>query len=798
MNEPKIKEPRWSKELEKKASEYWVESKPFAFKKGKEHARLPVYYIDTPPPYVNTPIHVGYAFECVVMDAIARYKRMKGYNVIFPFGLDRNGLPIEVAAEKKFGKRLTETPRAEFLELCKKVLEESSAATQESLVRLGTSFTSWEFGHEPGDAYQTDSEEYRKLTQATFIDLYNKGMVYEDSRVNNYCVGCQTTLADSEIDYVEKPSKFNDVVFSVKETGEKVTIGTTRPELVCTCGMIVFHPDDERFKHLNGKTGVTPLFGKEVPIKAHPQASMEKGTGLVMMCSAGDLSDIRFFREQGLEPVIAISKNGRMNENAGFLQGLKVKEARQKMVEALKEKGLLAGQRDVMHRTPVCERSKDEIEFIAMPELYVRQVEFKDALLEASKEMKFFDEGARKILEDWVNSVSIDWPISRRRYYSTEVPLWYCAKCSHVVVPEKGKYYKPWMEKAPIEACPKCKSSEFKGDERVLDTWFDSSNTPLYNLQYSRDDSFFKENFPASLRPQGKEITRTWLYYTLLKSFLLTKKAPFKDVWIHHHILDEKGVKMSKSLGNVIDPRTIIERFGAEPFRLWAALEGNLTKTDLRCSFDRIEGAAKTLNKLWNVARFISSFEERGKPVKLEALDAWILAELDAIIKTTNKCFDSYDFHTPSQLLRTFLWETFSSHYLELVKNRAYNKDNAFSKQEQDSALFTLHYCLDSILRVWAPVIPFITSKVYRELKGKDVHLQEFPFKGVEAKSEVKTGEIAALNSAIWAHKKETLKVALNAPLEKAVLPESLKAVSRDVIAAHGIKKASFGPALSF
>ncbi|MEE9474714.1 MAG: class I tRNA ligase family protein, partial [Candidatus Hydrothermarchaeaceae archaeon] len=386
MADPKIKEKRWSKDFEKEIYEGWKKAGTFKFKPNEK----PVYSIDTPPPYVNTPVHIGQATTYVLMDMFARYRRMSGYNVLFPLGLDKNGLPIEMSTEQKFGVRLTDTPREEFIELCKKVLEEAGIKSMDSFLRLGISFNSWEIGTGLGEIYETDSEDYRTLTQETFIDLYKKGLIFEDTRVNNYCPGCQTTLADAEIEYRELPTTFNHIIFRVKETGEDVVIGTTRPELVCTCGMVIFHPDDERYQHLGGKTAISPLFEKEIPIQAHPMADPEKGTGLVMMCSVGDTSDIRFFIEMDLEMVIAIDPDGKMNKNAGFLEGLEVANARAKMIESLEEKGLLVRQEKVVHRTPVCERSGDLIEFIEMEEFYVKQLDFKDDVKKIAEKTNFF------------------------------------------------------------------------------------------------------------------------------------------------------------------------------------------------------------------------------------------------------------------------------------------------------------------------------------------------------------------------------------------------------------------------
>ena len=430
--ESKIKEKNWSKDFEKTIYESWKKSDVYKFKKkGK------VFSIDTPPPYVNTPIHIGHAFTYTLMDMFARFHRMKGESVLFPLGLDRNGLPIEMAAEKKFKISIVHTPREKFIEHCKKLLEESSSESIDSFLKLGISFNSWEKGNDVGDMYFTDSPEYRTLTQATFINLWNKGLIYEDERINNYCPGCRTTIADAEIEYTDLPSTFNNIIFTVKETGEKIIIGTTRPELICTCGMVIFNPDDQRYKYLDGKTAITPLFGKEVPIRSHPYAEMEKGTGLMMMCSMGDQTDIRFFREMKLDPVIAIDENGHMNKNAGFITGLSVKDAREAVINELKGKELLVRQKQLEHRTPICERSKHPVEFISMPEFYLKQVEFKKEMRRIAEEMSFHAPHSRQILLDWIDSITIDWPISRRRFYATEIPIWYC-KCGEIMLAEKG------------------------------------------------------------------------------------------------------------------------------------------------------------------------------------------------------------------------------------------------------------------------------------------------------------------------------------------------------------------------
>ncbi len=788
-SEPRIREKRWSREIEEDIRKYWRESGAFRF---REDSGRPVFSIDTPPPYVNTPVHMGHATTYTIMDFIARYKRMRGYNVLFPIGLDRNGLPIEVAAEKEFGKLMTETPREEFLKLCGKILEKSSAKSLEVFYELGHSYNSWEAGEGIGDMYLTDSESYRRLTQETFIDLWHRGLITKDKRVSNYCPRCQTTIADAEIEYREMESEFVYVRWKVKETGEEIVIATTRPELIATCEMVIFNPEDERYKRLEGKHAVLPVYGREVPIKAHPYAKMDAGTGLVMMCSYGDYADIRFFREMRLRERIAINRDGRMNEEAGFLKGLKVHEARKRMIEVLERNGLVEKKERIRHRTPVCERSKDPLEFIYMTEYYLRQVKFIPELKRVVKDMKFFAPSSRQILTDWMNSVSMDWAISRRRYYATEIPLWYCKGCGETIVPPKGRYYRPWMEDPPVKECPKCGGRKFRGEERVFDTWFDSSISPLYILGYGRKEGFFEKHSPCSLRPQGKEIVRTWLYYTLLRCYQLTGKPIFENVWIHYHILDDKGIKMSKSLGNVIDPMEILNRFGAEPFRIWCALEGNITLSDLRCSFERIEAGAKFLTKLWNVSRFVSMFPKPSGRKRLLDADVWIMNEVNRIVGVARERYDEFDFHTPMTEVRHFVWETFASHYLEMVKSRVYNQDGRFSREEQNGALHALYYVLERILLVISPVACFISHKLYKDIYGGNVEEERFPEPESFGEVGFSTKDVAEFNSMVWKEKKDR-GLSLKSEVKEAVIPERLEGLEKDLKACHNIARVSFG-----
>jgi valyl-tRNA synthetase len=334
-------------------------------------------------------------------------------------------------------------------------------------------------------------------------------------------------------------------------------------------------------------------------------------------------------------------------------------------------------------------------------------------------------------------------------------------------------------------------SFPWEGDARVFDTWFDSSITPLYVLNYPYDTAFFNRNMPCSLRPQGKEIIRTWLYYTLLKTHLLTRKTIFRDVWINYHVVDEKGYKMSKSKGNIIDPHDIITKHGAEAFRLWTAIEGNLDRTDFRCSFERIEGAHKTLVKLWNASRFISQFEDDQGDELLNDLDMWIRQELNGIVSYSRDCYSRYDFHNPAKKIKHFVWETFASHYIELVKSRAYNRDGRFSAEEQNAAIRTLRHCLGTVLKLWHPVIPFLTYRVYMTLFSEEIDIADFPNEVKTGRVPFSTEEIIELNAEIWKSKRDH-KLSLKDPLEKYTVSRKFKSIEKDITATHNILDVSY------
>ena len=770
--DPKITEKAWEPKLEDAILKKWDDEKLYDFKLQDEN-----YTIDTPPPYPSgRPWHIGAASHYAQIDMIARTARMNGKNVYFPIGIDRNGLPVELYTEKKHGIRMRETERGEFLNLCKNALDDLEAEMIQIMKSLGLS----------GDFknyYRTDSEEYRKFTQETFIDLWKKGVIYLATRPNNYDWVSGTTIADAEIVYDDLPTKLVYMKFIVKDEEKEIIIASTRPELLCACKTVIVNPDDERYSNLIGKNLVVPLTNKEVEITPHHSAKIEFGSGAVMVCSYGDQNDVALFRELQLEEVIAIGLDGRMTEAAGDYQGLKPKQARTKIIEDLENANLVEKIEEISHRTPLSERSKIPIEIVPMEEYYLKQKDSIEKMKKLGSEIEFYPNMHKQILMNWLESISIDWPISRRRFYGTEIPIWYCNECSEPFVPEPGKYYRPWKDSCPAQKCEKCGNTEFTGEDRTFDTWMDSSVSPLFITKFNRDDEFFKKTYPTGIRPQAKDIVRTWLYYTLLRCEKLTGQKPWSEAWVMGYGLDEKGMKMSKSKGNAIDPLPVIQKSGADTFRFWSASEIN-QGYDFRCSEQKIESTKKFLSKLWNVSRFLSSFPiiESGK---LTDSDKWILSELDKLISVCNEGYSKYNFFIPATALREFTWNIFAAQYIEMAKARAYGI--GFDDDERDGAIFTLHKVLSTILKLLAPITPFITEHLWQTLYSKNsIHKEQLPkIENIEDMTNM-TQVIVEFNSKVKKKKKQN-----NLSLKDSIkidIPENLNQFKKDLIAMHNLE----------
>ena len=773
---PRLLEKRWDHHIERSLFEKAQRDGVFKFKPG---GRGRLFVIDTPPPTTSGTWHIGAVASYSQIDMIARSQRMQGNDVLFPIGFDRNGINVEIYVERNSHVKMRDTPREKFIELCSNALDKLEAQMAEIMMTVGLS---GDYEHR----YHTDHESYRKFTQSTFIELWRRGLVYETTRPNNYCHDCGTTIADAEVEYEDLPSSLSYIKFRVKETNENLVIATTRPELICACQLVIVNPTDDRYKKLHGLHAILPVYGREVPIKPHPSAKPEFGTGAVMICSYGDYTDVLLFRELGLNEVLAVGADGRLTAASGPYQGLTTQDGRNRILHDLAVQGLLEKTEKMNHRTPVCSRSNTPIEIIPMKEYYLKQIEFIPRLRHLAERTKFHPDSSRQILLDWLSSISIDWPISRRRVYSTEIPVWYCKKCGTPMVPPPGKYYKPWKESPPWTKCKECGFQEFEGETRTFDTWVDSSVSTLFISRYPSDRKFFRRAYPASIRPQGKDIVRTWLHYSILRCYQMTGRAPFSHVWINGLGMDEQGQAMHKSKGNVVEPEPLLERYGADSFRFWNASEATLG-SDFRCSEMRIAGAHKFVTKLWNLSRFISSFPQ-PRTAKLQPSDKWILSELSTLVQQSLTGYREFNFFLPATAIRDFVWETFASHYLEMVKPRAYGQ--GFSADQQKAAWYTLHTVLKTLLLLLAPITPFMPDHIWQQLYStKSIHGEHFP-KPVWPKTHRRyTEKILAFNREVWKLKKDR-NLALRDSIEIPI-PKPLTLFRYDLAKMHSLQPKS-------
>ncbi len=770
----KLESTSWNPILEEEVRRIWEIEDIFKFKPSTDKKRN--FVMDTPPPYPSgKPWHPGALAQYSQIDMVARAARMRGFNVLYPIGVDRNGLPVEIATERKYRIQMRKTPRDEFIGLCKHALDDIEAYMIDLMKRLGLS----------GDfknKYRTDSEEYRTLTQWSFIESWNKGLVYIATRPNNYCTDCGTTIADAEMEYEDLPTYLVTNKFTVKETGEEIQVATTRPELLSACQLVVVNPNDDRYRPLVGKTAVVPVYGKEVPIKTHQSVDMTFGTGVLMVCSYGDYNDVQLFRQLNLKETQAIDIEGKMTEVAGKYAGMSVKDARSQIIQDLQDSKIAVKVEQIQHRTPLCERSHTPIEIIPMEELYLKQLHVSQTLKKLAKRIKFHPELHRQVLLDWINSLTTDYPVSRRRYYATEIPIWYCTKCQTPHLPKPGKYYRPWKDPAPFRKCSKCNNSKFVGETRTFDTWMDSSITPLFVTKLTRNQKFHAATYPATLRLQGKDIVRTWLYYSLLRCYLLTGKAPFKEAWVGGLGQDAQGRAMRKSLGNFMDPEPLLQKYGTDTFRFWGAAEANLGY-DFRLSEDRVAGAGKFLTKLWNTARFIAAFPE-PKTAKLGPTDVWILSELNHLIQECMEGYAEGNAFLPATKIREFVWNVFAAHYIEMTKGRAYGDG---TNQEKEAAWYTLHHVMRCVLLLVAPITPHISDHIWRRLYGKrSIHLEKFP--KIEKHRVQKTvgPAIIAFNETVWKTKREK-GVSLREPIDTKI-PTKLRPYAADLERMHHIQ----------
>lgn len=758
--DPKEAEPRWLK--------FWESNKIYAF--DPNDTKRKIFSIDTPPPTVSGKMHLGHAFSYSQQDFIARYRRMKGDNVFFPFGTDDNGLPTERLIEKSKNVRSKMMERRDFINLCLKTLEDIRPAFIQDWKNTG-------FSADFSIFYSTINDHCRKISQRSFIELYKKGREYQKESPSIWCPSCQTAIAQAELEDAEKESFFNDIKFKLEDGGE-ITIATTRPELLPACVAIFFHPDDKRYKKLEGKNAIVPIFGQKVKILSDKRVNPEKGTGIVMSCTFGDLTDVEWYKAYKLPLKVAVGKDGKLTELAGKYKDLKVKEARKAIIDDLKAQGLLLSQKPIRHVVNVHERCKTDIEILNTKQWFIKYLDLKDELLKRGKELKWYPAYMKARYDNWIKGLQWNWCISRQRYFGISIPVWYCKKCSEVILADESQLpVDPITDKPPVKKCPKCSGDEFEPEKDVLDTWATSSLTPQLAAELMKGKPTYNRLSPMDLRAQAHDIITTWLFDTVVKSHMHHDKLPWKDVMIAGHVLDPRGEKMSKSLGNVIEPQDVLKKFSADALRFSAA--GSKLGDDLPYQEKELVTGQKTVTKLWNASKFcfmhLNDFDGK-EPKKLELMDAWLLSKLQNVIKEATDAFENYEYAASRRGTEMLFWKDFCDYYLEVVKDRIYNPDRRGSDARK-SAQYALYQTLLTVLKLFAPVMPFITEEIYHSYfaekeKQKSIHISSWPTydkKSVD-KSVEEAGEAFVSIVATVRKFKSERSLSLVAPVKKLII----------------------------
>ncbi len=766
--------------VEAKWQRFWEDRHIYKF--DRSDCSKPVYSIDTPPPYPSGELHVGNALNFAYIDFAARFKRMRGYNVFFPIGWDCHGLPTEVRVERTLGKTKRELPIEEFLKLCREYTLKWIEPMRASLKAMGCSID-WT------TEYVTMDPDYWRRTQLSFILMYKKGLVYREEHPVIWCPRCETAIAEAEVEYVETSRELHYFKFPLKRGGE-VVVASTRPELVAACVALAVHPDDERYKALIGDAALTPIYGKEVPIVAEEEIDPTFGTGVVMVCTYGDKEDVKWQKKHSLPVRIVVNERGEMTEEAGPLKGLNVKEARSKMVELLKQHGLYVKSESVESSVGTCWRCHTPVEIIPKTQWFVKTKELAPLVLEKAKSITWIPPHAYKRLEDWVNSLDWDWVISRQRVFATPIPAWYCRNCKEVIVAEPDWLpIDPRREAPRIEKCPRCGSREFTGESDVMDTWMDSSITAAVHAGWP--DATDRRLFPADLQPNGYDIIRTWDYYLIVRGIALFGEPQFKTALINGMVRGTDGRMMHKSYGNYVSLAEVINKYGADAFRLWAALAA-ATGSDVRFTWEGVEFAKRFLTKLWNAARFVKMSLEGFSPtsptadIDFRLLDKWIYGKLQMLIRTVTERLEEYNYIGAASELVEFTWHVFCDHYLEAVKYRVAGGPG------REAALKTMYDVLLRVLQMLSVFTPHIAEELHENIYAKYTGWESIatsPWPEPEPYDEAATrkGEVVIRTIAAIRRIKSKMGISLNMQISQAIiyappdLADCLKACVEDI-----------------
>ena len=758
-------------EIEQKWQAKWEEMGIYHYD-WNDKSRVP-YSIDTPPPYPSGELHMGNVLNWTYFDMVARFKRMQGYNVLFPQGWDCHGLGIEIQVEKQNNIRKRDLPPDQFRKMCMALVEKYIAMMKEGILKLGTSID-WT------TEYRTMDPDYWRRTQLSFILLQKSGFMYQGTHPVNWCPRDETAIADAEVDHVKKEGTLHYIRYHLEGSSEYLLIATSRPEFIPACVAVEVNPKDERYSKYIGRKISVPLMNRTVTIIPEESVDPTFGTGVVQICTYGDKEDVKTVMKHKLPVIRLLTDNGRITEAGCKYAGLYINQARAAIVEDLKAAGLLEKSEKIMQEVGVCDRCKTHIEILEQKQWFMDTRKLTDQVESAANEMVWYPDYMKNRLIDWAKALDWDWVISRQRLFATPIPIWYCKGCGELIVAhEDWVPIDPKMEGPRIDKCPKCGKKEFTPEQDVFDTWMDSSITVAVHAGWP-DRADWKHLFPASIHTSGTDIIRTWAYYLIVRHLALFGEKPFDSVLINGMVLGSDGRKMSKSLKNYAAAPEVLGKNGADATRQWAA-GGGATGSDIPYRTQDVEYGRRFLVKLWNASGFASKLLEDYKPnseakIELQLLDKWIISKTENLTKKVTESFEKCLFNIIIEDIRNFTWHVFCDYYLEAVKDRLYRPE-VHGKDSRLAAQYTLYEVLYRLVQMLAPFTPHITEEIYQymflEGKGyKSLQVSQWPKFNPALVNEAaeKDGDLITAVMSEVRHDKAEKKMPLNAPIKNMTI----------------------------
>ena len=701
-------------QVEGQIYQMWMDND--CFKANPDPDKKP-YSIVMPPPNVTGQLHMGHALDSTLQDILTRYKRMEGYSALWLPGTDHAGIATQIKVEEelrvKEGKTRYDLGREKFLERVWAWKEKYGSRIVEQQRKLGVS-CDW------SRSRFTMDEGCSRAVREAFCEMYDKGLIYKGSRIINWCPHCLTALSDAEVEYVDKPGHLWYIRYPLSDGSGDIVVATTRPETMMGDTGVAVNPNDEKFKHLIGKTCILPIMNREIPIVGDEYCEIGFGTGAVKMTPAHDPNDFEVGLRHNLDVIRVIADNGTINENGGKYNGMDRYECRKALVKDLEEQGYLVKTEPYSHNVGTCYRCHNDVEPLISAQWFVKMKPLAEEAIRVVKDgtIKFVPERFSKTYLNWMENVH-DWCISRQLWWGHQIPAWYCDECGHINVSRED----------PTK-CEKCGCTHLTRDEDVLDTWFSSGLWPFSTLGWpDLDSEDLKYWYPTTDMVTGYDIIFFWVARMVVSGMEQMKKEPFKTVFIHGLVRDDKGRKMSKSLGNGIDPLEMAEKYGADALR-FNLITGNSPGNDMRFYVEKCEAMRNFANKIWNASRYVLmnlTVEETGLPdaADLEIEDKWVLSKLNTLIKEVTENMDAYELGVASAKVYDFIWDTYCDWYIELTKARLYGED----EKSKLAAQRVLVYVLDQFLRLLHPFMPFITEEIWQAIphEGRFLMLADWP-----------------------------------------------------------------------